>query len=123
VNVSAGHRLHPRFDRQAGPLRPRYRSPAGGVATFRRSICFAHVAYRLRERFLALATAIESFEVRYGPALEQRIGEADVLVVSVLVVQRSLAAREAGRASSSQSVPAPTSFSREALNCGVFATG
>ena len=29
----------------------------------RLTICFAHVAYRLRERFLALATGIESFEV------------------------------------------------------------
>jgi hypothetical protein len=26
------------------------------------TICFAHVAYRLRERFLKLATGIESFE-------------------------------------------------------------
>jgi hypothetical protein len=48
------------------------------------TICFAHVAYRLRERFLTLATAIESFEVRDGAALEQRIGEADVLVISGL---------------------------------------
>jgi hypothetical protein len=48
------------------------------------AICFAHVAYRLRERFLALATGIESFEVRDGAALEQRIGEADVLMVSGL---------------------------------------
>ena len=47
----------------------------------RLTICFAHVAYRLRERFLTLATGIESFEVR---ALEQRIGEADVLVISGL---------------------------------------
>ena len=48
------------------------------------TICFAHVAYRLRERFLTLATGIESFEVRDGAALEQRIGEADVLVISGL---------------------------------------
>ena len=48
----------------------------------RLTICFAHVAYRLRERFLALATGIESFDVREGAALEQRIGEADVLVIS-----------------------------------------
>jgi hypothetical protein len=32
------------------------------------TICFAHVAYRLRERFLTLATGIESFEVRDGAA-------------------------------------------------------
>ena len=48
------------------------------------TICFAHVACRLRERFLTLATGIESFEVRDGAALEQRIGEADVLVISGL---------------------------------------
>jgi phosphoglycerate dehydrogenase-like enzyme len=48
------------------------------------TICFAHVAYRLRDRFLALATGIESFEVRDGGALEQRIGDADVLVISGL---------------------------------------
>ena len=48
------------------------------------TICFAHVAYRLRDRFLTLATGIESFEVRDGAALEQRIGEADVLVISGL---------------------------------------
>jgi len=47
-------------------------------------VCFAHVAYRLRERFLTLATGIESFEVRDGAALKQRIGEADVLVISGL---------------------------------------
>ncbi len=48
------------------------------------TICFAHVAYRLRDRFLALATGIESFEVRDGAALEQRIADADVLVISGL---------------------------------------
>jgi hypothetical protein len=46
------------------------------------TICFAHVAYRLHERFLTLATGIESFDVRDGAALEQRIGEADVIVIS-----------------------------------------
>lgn len=48
------------------------------------TICFAHVAYRLSERFLALGTGIESFEVRDAAALERRIGEADVLVISGL---------------------------------------
>ena len=48
------------------------------------TICFARVAHRLRERFLTLATGIESFDVREGAALEQRIGEADVLVISGL---------------------------------------
>ena len=71
------------------------------------TICFAHVAYRLRERFLTLATGIESFEVRDGAALEQRIGEADVLVISGLCATISCRARS-GCASSSRSVPAPT---------------
>jgi D-2-hydroxyacid dehydrogenase (NADP+) len=48
------------------------------------TIYFAHVAYRLRERFLALGTGVESFEVRDGAALEQRIRDADVLVISGL---------------------------------------
>jgi phosphoglycerate dehydrogenase-like enzyme len=48
------------------------------------SICFAHVAYRLHERFSSLGTGIGSFAVRDGNTLEQRIGEADVLVISGL---------------------------------------
>src|SRR3954449_8066818 len=50
----------------------------------RLSICFAHVAYRLHERFAALATGIHSFEVRDAQSLAARIAEADVLVVSGL---------------------------------------
>jgi len=50
----------------------------------RLSICFAHVAYRLQERFAALATGVGSFEVRDAETLSARIGEADVLVVSGL---------------------------------------
>jgi phosphoglycerate dehydrogenase-like enzyme len=48
------------------------------------SICFAHVAYQLRERFSALDTGIGSFAVRDPATLEKRIGEADVLVISGL---------------------------------------
>jgi phosphoglycerate dehydrogenase-like enzyme len=48
------------------------------------AICFAHVAYRLHERFAALDTGIASFAVRDPATLEQRIGEADVLVISGL---------------------------------------
>jgi phosphoglycerate dehydrogenase-like enzyme len=47
-------------------------------------ICFAHVAYRLHERFSALDTGVESFAVRDPETLEARVGEADVLVVSGL---------------------------------------
>jgi phosphoglycerate dehydrogenase-like enzyme len=47
-------------------------------------ICFAHIAYRLQERFSALDTGIGSFAVRDPQSLEQRLGEADVLVISGL---------------------------------------
>jgi phosphoglycerate dehydrogenase-like enzyme len=48
------------------------------------TICFAHVAYRLQERFARRVTGIASFEVRSPEALERRIAEADVLVISGL---------------------------------------
>jgi phosphoglycerate dehydrogenase-like enzyme len=48
------------------------------------AICFAHVAYRLHERFSALETGIASFAVYDPETLHQRVGEADVLVVSGL---------------------------------------
>ncbi len=47
-------------------------------------ICFAHVAYQLRQRFLLRRTPIASFEARDAESLAARIGEADVLVVSGL---------------------------------------
>ena len=79
------------------------------------TICFAHVAYRLRERFLALATSIESFEVRDGAALERRISEADVLVISGL--WRNDLLPRAKRLRFIQSIGAGTDqFSREALS-------
>jgi phosphoglycerate dehydrogenase-like enzyme len=48
------------------------------------TICFAHVAYQMRQRFLALEPGINSFEVRDRDSLRQRVGEADVLVISGL---------------------------------------
>jgi phosphoglycerate dehydrogenase-like enzyme len=78
------------------------------------TIGFAHVAYRLRDRFLALATGIESFEVRDSAALERRIGEADVLVISGL--WRNDLLPRARRLRFIQSIGAGTDqFSREAL--------
>jgi phosphoglycerate dehydrogenase-like enzyme len=50
----------------------------------RLAICFAHVAYQLHERFSALNTGIHSFAVRDPETLANRIGEADVLVISGL---------------------------------------
>jgi phosphoglycerate dehydrogenase-like enzyme len=46
------------------------------------TICFAHVAYRLAERFALRNTGIRHFEVRSVEELSARIAEADVLVVS-----------------------------------------
>ena len=78
------------------------------------TICFAHVAYQLRQRFLSLGTGIGSFEVRDGAALERRIGEADVLVVSGL--WRDDLLPRAKRLRFIQSIGAGTDqFSREAL--------
>jgi phosphoglycerate dehydrogenase-like enzyme len=48
------------------------------------AICFAHVAYRLHERFSALKTGVNSIAVRDPETLEKRVGEADVLVISGL---------------------------------------
>jgi phosphoglycerate dehydrogenase-like enzyme len=48
------------------------------------TICFAHVAYRLQERFLERNTGIASFEVRSREELERRMPAADVLVISGL---------------------------------------
>jgi phosphoglycerate dehydrogenase-like enzyme len=48
------------------------------------TICFAHVAYQLHERFSALDTGIGSFAVRDPETLENRVGEAHVLVISGL---------------------------------------
>jgi phosphoglycerate dehydrogenase-like enzyme len=75
------------------------------------TICFAHVAYRLRERFLRIATGIESFEVRDGAALER---QADVLVISGL--WRNDLLPRAKRLRFIQSIGTGTDqFSREAL--------
>jgi phosphoglycerate dehydrogenase-like enzyme len=48
------------------------------------TICFAHIAYQLQQRFAVRKRSIESFEVRSRGELERRIGEADVLVISGL---------------------------------------
>ncbi len=48
------------------------------------AICFAHVAYRMHERFSALNTEIYTFAAGDPDTLEKRVGEADVLVISGL---------------------------------------
>ncbi|HUN39138.1 MAG TPA: D-2-hydroxyacid dehydrogenase [Acetobacteraceae bacterium] len=48
------------------------------------TICFAHAAYQMKATFDTQDAGIASFEVRDRAALEARIGEADVLVISGL---------------------------------------
>lgn len=48
------------------------------------TICFAHAAYRMKDRLEPRGTGLKSFEVRTREDLERRIGEADVLLVSGL---------------------------------------
>src|ERR1700719_1295076 len=54
------------------------------------AICFAHVAYQLHERFSAFNTGINSFAARDPETLEDRVGEAHVLVISGLWHDRLL---------------------------------
>ena len=46
------------------------------------TICFAHAAYQMKNRFDARQTGISNFEVRAYDDLQKRVGEADVVVVS-----------------------------------------
>jgi len=80
----------------------------------RLSICFAHVAYQLHERFSALGTGIDSFAVRDADSLERRLPDADVLVISGLWHNGLL--DRAGRLRYIQSIGAGTDqFPREDL--------
>jgi len=78
------------------------------------TICFAHVAYQLQERFVARNSGIASFQVRSPEELLRRIAEADVLVVSGL--WRDDLVERAQRLRFIQSIGAGTDqFGREAL--------
>lgn len=46
------------------------------------TICFAHAAYRMKDRFELRDTGIKCFEVRNYDDLVKRIGEADVVLAS-----------------------------------------
>jgi phosphoglycerate dehydrogenase-like enzyme len=48
------------------------------------TICFAHTAYRLEERFAPMEPAVNTFSVRDRETPLGRIGEAEVLVISGL---------------------------------------
>jgi phosphoglycerate dehydrogenase-like enzyme len=78
------------------------------------AICFAHVAYRMHERFSALNTGIYTFAACDPDTLEKRVGEADVLVISGLWHNRLLS--RAKRLRFIQSIGAGTDqFRREEL--------
>ena len=78
------------------------------------TICFAHVAYRLQERFVQRNTGIASFEVRSPEDLIERIPDADVLVISGL--WRDPLVERAGKLRFVQSIGAGTDqFARAAL--------
>ena len=82
-------------------------------------ICFAHVAYRLQERFAVLETGIKSFAVREPETLANRVGEADVLLISGLW-QNQLLDRAKGSASFSRSAPAPTNSRAKSWQSAAF---
>jgi hypothetical protein len=73
------------------------------------TVCFAHVAYRMADRFALRQTGIRHFEVRSIEELTVRIADADVLSVSGLW-RNSLIGRAPSSGSSSRSAPAPTSI-------------
>lgn len=78
------------------------------------TIGFAHAAYRLRDEFLTRGQSMPSFEVRSAAELEQRVAEADVLVVSGL--WRNELAERAPKLRLIQSISAGTDqFSRAVL--------
>lgn len=79
----------------------------------RLTICFAHAAYQLAERFAARGTGISHFEVRSADELARRLPEADVLVVSGL--WRNELAAQAARLRFIQSVSAGTDQYDQAL--------
>ena len=78
----------------------------------RLTICFAHVAYQLQERFTPRQTGIESFTVRTPADFERRISDADVVAVSGL--WRNELLDNAPRLRFIQAIaPAPTSSTAE----------
>ncbi len=79
------------------------------------SLCFAHVAYQFQALFERRRTGIASFQAWSRAELDERIGEADVLVISGL--WRNDLVDRAKRLRYIQSIGAGTDqFSREALS-------
>ena len=78
------------------------------------TLCFAHVAYRMGERFALRNAGIDWFEVRSLDDLKARIGEADVLLCSFLWRNELIPA--APKLAFIQSISAGTDqYSRDAL--------
>src|SRR5215207_987437 len=79
------------------------------------TICFAHVAYRMAERFALRATGIRHFQVRTLDDLAARLGEFDVLCVSLMWRNEFIA--RVPRLAFIQSISAGTDqYAREALS-------
>ena len=79
------------------------------------TICFAHVAYRMGERFARRNTGLDWFEVRSLEDLQARIGDMDVLLCSGL--WRNELIPTARRLAFIQSISAGTDqYSRDALS-------
>lgn len=78
------------------------------------TICFAHGAYRMAERFAARGSGIEHFQVYSLDELTARVGEADV--VSVSMMWRNELIAKAPKLAFIQSISAGTDqYDREAL--------
>src|SRR5438105_3638877 len=86
-----GRQRHAGADHTPGvavePLDARERAGYGARMTFAAkeniTICFAHVAYRMAERFALRGTGLRHFQVYSPEELNARIAEADVLSVSM----------------------------------------
>jgi D-2-hydroxyacid dehydrogenase (NADP+) len=78
------------------------------------TICFAHVAYRMAERFALRETGIRHFQVNSLDELTARLGEFDVLCVSMMWRNEFIA--RAPRLAFIQSISAGTDqYARDAL--------
>ena len=79
------------------------------------TICFAHVAYRMAERFALRRTGITHFQVQDLDDLAARLGEFDVLCVSMMWRNEFIA--RAPRLAFIQSISAGTDqYARDALH-------
>jgi D-2-hydroxyacid dehydrogenase (NADP+) len=78
------------------------------------TICFAHVAYRMAQRFALRGTGIKHFQVHSAEALTSRLADADVLSVSMM--WRNELIEKAPKLAFIQSISAGTDqYSRDAL--------